>query len=536
MTVRFLKMKTLTISLACIGILGLTGCNDDNDKKVIQVPEPIEKGAWSTGDLHVHTIQSDDAQVKLADVLDLALNKYSLDWMLLSNHLRLEKRDHEGNDLINGSIAFSQGMKEFEVPYIDSLIKNGKYPNKTVYSAFEWDMPTHDHVNIGIGIENQNNSKNLKAVEEFEYLFTNKDKKYFSNDILSKYSEGDRAFSSHADSVKALKWIKTNYPNSYMILNHPSRGVGKYSPAQIRELHDTAPDIFYMIEGMIGNQMEPNRGGYETAYIDDNLVNRSYGGVDYYVAKVGGLWDSLLGEGRHIWNIANSDYHFTVGSGKYTSGYAPGEYSKTYLWKNGNSLADVVKGLKDGRSFGVYGDLINALDFNVNVNNKTYSMGQTLTTTKGDNVTVTIKFKSPEYNNEQFPFNSGNSANSKPKVDHVDLIVGDVVPKYEANSSNYNNAKNPTTKVLARFTSKDWKTDANGFNVITYKMKLDKNQYLRLRGTNLGVDVEGETKNGEPLIDLKNETADHQQRFNEINKRNYADLWFYSNPIFLNVK
>jgi len=243
-----------------------------------------------------------------------------------------------------------------------------------------------------------------------------------------------------------------------------------------------------------------------------------------------------LGEGRQIWNVANSDYHFTIGSGKYTSGYAPGEYSKTYLWKKGDSLQDIVTALKTGRSYGVYGDLINYLDFKVTQNAEVAHMGQSLNADKNNNITVTIKFKSPERNNKQHPFNSGNYVNLRPVVDHIDLIVGDRVEKYLPNTPQYNNNSNPTTKVLARFSSKDWKQDQEGNNVIVYSMKLEKNQYIRLRGTNLGLDVEGETKAGEPLPDLKINEQDNQKRFDLINNQNYNDLWFYSNPIFLNLK
>ncbi|WP_268606255.1 hypothetical protein, partial [Escherichia coli] len=68
------------------------------------------------------------------------------------------------------------------------------------------------------------------------------------------------------------------------------------------------------------------------------------------------------------------------------------------------------------------------------------------------------------------------------------------------------------------------------------KLTADKSQYLRLRGTNLAPDVAGETANGEPLPDAKVDLTDNAARFNAINARNYNDLWFYSNPVFVTVK
>lgn len=118
----------------------------------------------------------------------------------------------------------------------------------------------------------------------------------------------------------------------------------------------------------------------------------------------------------------------------------------------------------------------------------------------------------------------------------MDLISGEVTGKAEPGTPAYNKATNDTTKVVKRFASKDWKTDCDGFHAITYKVKAEKEQYFRLRGTILGENVSGETMDGEPLIDKKTEIEDNETRFSEINNRNYKDLWFYSNPIFVSVE
>jgi hypothetical protein len=39
---------------------------------------------------------------------------------------------------------------------------------------------------------------------------------------------------------------------------------------------------------------------------------RTWGGFDWFTATVGGLWDSLLAEGRPWWITANSDSHFNT--------------------------------------------------------------------------------------------------------------------------------------------------------------------------------------------------------------------------------
>ena len=419
--------------LACA--VALSACGGDSDNEPVsggdpQTPPVTRTGAWTHGDLHVHTYQSDDAQVSLESVLDDGFERYDLDWMALSNHLRLSGRDHTGAALPGGSIPFSQGLVDFEKPYVEQAQADGRYAGKTVFSTVEWDMPSHDHVNIGIGMEDPYGEESLRAVAEFEYLFTNRDPALFDPALVASLEDETRAYQTHEDSMKALAWLRDNHPDSYMLLNHPNRYMNKYTTAQLREMHDLAPEIFFSIEGMVGNQMEPDRGGYVEAYTDANLTSRTYGGTDYIVSKLGGPWDALLGEGRRIWNVANSDYHFTTAQGRFSSGYAPGEYAKTYVWLEDDARApvDLLAALRGGRLFGVFGDLIDALEFKAQGQGEgeAVHMGGELQAGQGEQVTVTIRFHSPERNNYEYPLESGHLVNARPVVDHVDLIVGDV--------------------------------------------------------------------------------------------------------------
>ncbi len=500
-------------------------------------------GQWMSGEFHVHTYESDDAQISLEDALDHAFDTYGFDWIATANHLRSSKRDDTGVDIPGGPIPFSKGAMEYEVPKIKQLQAQGKYAGKTIFSGFEWDMPSHEHVSVGILGDQPNSEATLRAANQFEYLFTNRDKTWFDPaDVAMWDQQGKRAYTTHADALTAVQWLKDRYAEtSYMILNHPSRIVGKYTIADIRDLNNAAPDIVFGMEGMIGGQMEPDRGGYNTTYntanptANTNYKNRSYGGTDYMVAKVGGVWDALLGEGRRFWNFANSDFHFKI-RGPYSSGYWPGEYSKNYTWTEGRDMQSILNGMRSGKSFSVYGDLINALDFNAASNGVKEEMGGELKVTEGDDLQLTIRFKSPNKNNYESPVDSGISANVTPQVDHIDLIAGDVTGKAEPGTAAYNKDMNDSTKVIATFTSKDWTLDSEGYNVIHYNLKsVDKNQYFRLRGTNLGMNVEGETQNGDPLLDPITNQADNNTRFNAINDRNYRDLWFYSNPVFVTV-
>ncbi|NBD27147.1 S-layer homology domain-containing protein [Paenibacillus glycinis] len=539
---RVLFPMSLSVSLLSTG---LTAPMPKAEAEAAQSAADADNGGgqWLTGEFHAHTFESDDAQSSLESVLDNGLDKFGLDFIMLADHLRSSKRDDTGAEIPGGPIPLSQGILDYQVPKTKALQAAGKYAGKTIFSGFEWDIPSHEHGSVGILSDEPGSPAALKAANQFEYLFTNRDASWFDPaDVAQWETDDDRAFSTHADSLAALDWLKKNYPNtSYMIVNHPSRGVGKYKISDFRDFNNEAPDIAFGFEGMLGNQMEPDRGGYNTTYniadptADNNYKNRAYGGVDYMVAQVGGVWDSLLGEGRKFWNYANSDYHFKTIDGN-SSGYWPGEYAKNYFWTEGRSTQDILNAMRSGKSFSVFGDLINALDFRIADDGDDAEMGEDLQATEGDKLKLTIRFKSPATNNYETPINSGISGNMKPQVDHIDLIAGDVTGLAEPGTSAYDKATNDSTRVVATFTSEDWTTDADGYNVITYDLpSASKNQYFRLRGTNLGMNVAGETKDGNPLIDPKATTADAAARFNEINDRNYQDLWFYSNPIFVDT-
>jgi len=526
----------LAIAIAAVACGGGDGTIDNN------VP-PIAQGRWIAGDLHTHTTQSADADISqtLDKVLARAFTTYGLDWMAVTNHLRVSTRDDKGN-LLATPILMATGVERYELPRIAALQTAGTYADKLVFSGFEWDMPTHDHIGIGIFEGADKLAVSTRAVREFEYLFTTRDAAMFDVTDLAtwKAKYGETRYNKTADdALKAITWLKENHPDtSYAVINHPSRNKGSYTVEDFRRFNDIAPNIMFAIEGMVGNQMEPDRGGYTAAYTAENAPLRAYGGVDFVVAKVGGVWDALLGEGRRVWNLTDSDTHFKIVGGN-SSGYFPGEYAKNYVFNSATgapTTKDLLQGLRSGKMFSVYGDLVNALDFNLASATDRKEMGGELKVASGEKVVVTIRFKSPAKNNYEKPVDSGTSASVKPVVDHVDLIVGDVGARAAPGTAAYAVATNASTKVVKRFTSADWKVDAEGYTSISYETTASKSQYFRLRGTNLGTDVAGLTAGGEPLADQRTSTFDNTQRFNDINDRNYRSLWFYSNPVFVTVR
>nr|WP_315398661.1 S-layer protein [uncultured Duganella sp.] len=534
--------RLLLIPTAVAIVVAAVACGGSDQAINANVP-PLPTGRWIAGDLHTHTTQSADADVSqtLDKVLGKAFTTFGLDWMAISNHLRVSTRDEKGATLAS-PIPMSVGAERYEIPHVQALQAAGTYADKLIFTGFEWDMPTHDHIGIGLFQGTDKLTTSTKGMKEFEYLFTTRDPAMFdAADVAAwkaKYGE-TRYNKTSDDALKAVSWLKDNYPDtSYAVINHPSRNKGSYTVDDFRRFNDLAPNIMFAIEGMVGNQMEPDRGGYTAAYTPENAPLRAYGGVDYVVAKVGGVWDALLGEGRRVWNLTDSDTHFKIVNGN-SSGYFPGEYSKNYVFNSAQgapAAKDLLQGLRSGKMFSVYGDLINALDFNLAGKDDRKEMGGELKVAGGEKVTVTIRFKSPAKNNYEKPVDSGSPANVKPVVDHVDLIVGDVGAKVAPGSAAYSVATNASARVVKRFTSADWKVDADGYFSVTYETVAGKNQYFRLRGTNLGTDVAGLTQGGEPLADQRTGTTDNTQRFNDINDRNYRSLWFYSNPVFVTVK
>lgn len=493
-------------------------------------------GSYVSGDFHNHTWLTDGVHTE-ADVVahafggsykdstgaDVTVPGFGLDWMANSEHggsfshaldgtlwSALTSVTIKGTPLPTaGNMWRWQSLMEYSFPLLfdKSTGLQAKYPNNTLIQAFEWNCPSHEHASVGIVDQTDGT-----AISNFEYMFDASDKDTSKTGLTKKNV-------THADAVEAVKFLENNYKDTgYFIANHPSRQQ-KYKVSDFRDFINAGPDVTVGLEGMPGHQKEGFRGGYSNATTDKA---RTYGGADYMIAKIGGLWDSLLGEGRHFWTFVNSDFHNAAD----TADFYPGEYAKSYTFAASKAAKDIVAGMKTGNSFAVHGDLINMLDFRIN--NK--PMGSEVVIPRTRNLRVEIRFKSPSKN-----YNGDAVA-----VDHVDLISGDVTGKIDpADTTNYGKDTNSSTKVLKRFTKgdKEWKTDSRtGITTIVYTVSnVAKNQYFRLRGTNLAlpaVDTDKITTQGDPVIDnpLTDTTGTNTKA------KAWTNLWFYSNPVFVTAK
>jgi hypothetical protein len=129
-------------------------------------------------------------------------------------------------------------------------------------------------------------------------------------------------------------------------------------------------------------------------------------------------------------------------------------------------------------------------------------IGGTLAAPRGQDVAIEITFRDPA---------EANANGDRPEVARVDLIVGDIRGNGEGDPVN----SNDTTRVTTRFTAKDWTRAGDVYTINTTLPKLDRDVYIRIRGTN--------TAEMEPSMDPPDENP-------------WRDLWFYSNPVFIDVQ
>jgi hypothetical protein len=460
-------------------------------------------------------------------------NSFGLDWWANSEHGGAFSRDTLKNyfDELNPQPQFLgnplppdylghkslwrwQSLLQYSFPIL--LTQRQLCKNKLIAQGLEWNVPSHEHCSVGII------SRNAFAIAQFEYLFDQNDADTSNGGGIYNFDpQGEKSLvNDHAKAIRGVTWLQKHYrKTSWVVFAHPERK-SKYKISDFRDFNNAAPDVAFGFEGLPGHQKAANLGDYSVS--SNTVGGGTYGGAGIYIAKVGGLWDALLGEGRRWWTFVSSDFHDTPND------FWPGEYAKTWTFIKQNNpydrirLENIADGLRSGNSFCVHGDLINALDFNVRHLFDSAAMGQELQvskTKKGSVVQLTIRFKSPSINNH----------GDKPVVDHIDLIAGEVTGPVQPGTPEYNNDTNPSAKVVATFFASDWKADEDGWNEIRCPLIVKNDMYARLRGirgTNVPVNTSGKTDElGNPLLDPVPNSEDLV----------WSNLWFYSNPIFIKV-
>jgi hypothetical protein len=433
-----------------------------------------------------------------------------------------------------------------------------QFRDREILTGMEWNVPGHEHASSGC-LEASG-----KCIAEFEYRFDNTDYDTDAGPATAGMSWGGKIPSAsytvangypdysavlglnpaHNRAIAGLAWLNASHPDTAWVnpahIERAGCGVGGYSIAALRDMNDTAPTVFFGFEGMPGHQKATNRGEFSGSACGGG----SYGGAGTYIATVGGVWDSLLADGRKFFNFVSSDFHMT------RDDFYPGEYSKTYVKvkdserKDGTSTRrDILDGLRSGNSFAVHGDLIDELDFRVfsgaPFGNHNATMGETLSVGTGDKITVQVRFKSPSHNNCKAGVNASagfDCASYRPAVHHVQLIQGRVNPtrakKFLADGVTpnpaYNFVDSGTASVVKIFDATSWNIDREGFTTMNFVVpRVGNDSFFRIRGTNKGYNEAGQTDEmGDPLLDTPGANNTDEA---------WKDLWFYSNPIFVKV-
>jgi hypothetical protein len=476
---------------------------------------------WLAGDHHIHTQYSPDAVYRVIDQVRHG-NMYGLDWMVITDHGTVQHAKI-GVEKVNPDIRAARDAIK------DTL----------VFQGLEWNIPGAEHGTVFV----HPGRNEVGVLKQFENGYDGTVKGASGNTPANE-ALAIAGLNFLADSVR-----RRHIEDVLFLANHPARR-GVDSPHEIRAWRDAQPSIAVGFEGAPGHQAAgipaplgpgSGRGGYAASPTADSFPGyplesyRTWGGFDWMTSTVGGLWDSLLAEGKPWWISANSDCHWVYtdvadrgpGSDFTTNGYYndpayrgsintgaadywPGYYSRTSVGSTARSYAAVMKGIRAGRAWVDHGRLIDGLDIRArSATGASVLLGGALRVRKGTRVKldVTIRLASKP-----------NWAQFVPRLARVDVIQGNVTGPV----SDRDTMSTPGTKVVRSY------EPSAGKPALTFSYDLgavDQPVFLRLRGTDgnrsavgfLGSNVDPEG----PAMDVLG------------NADPWTDLWFYTNPLWV---
>ncbi|MGW2717161.1 histidinol-phosphatase [Streptomyces sp. NPDC001492] len=489
--------------------------------------------AYLVGDHHVHSVYSHDAKYTFSQQAQAAAT-YGLDWMVFNEHSNF------------GHARYGAALEHQEI-----LRARAENPRQLIFQGLEWYIPAAEHCTIFAAP----GPHETDLLTQFELAYDGK---------LLGYTDGSATgidtARNEAHAVKAIKWLAEQRDSGYVddvlvLANHPLR-LGIDSPHEMRNWRDAAPEIMIGMEGAPGAQgaaipgwrgATSIRGEYENkpsaqswaGYPADAYL--TYGGFDWATATVGGLWDSMLAEGRLFTITTNSDNHRTVfdtwkngdwpagqtfdNTGKLPdpvntdtpqagSDFWPGEFSRTHVGVTRYGYRAVMAGLRAGRVWLDHGHLLDGLDVRLKRDcdaGRGVTLGGRLRVRKGEKITLYVTVTTAS---------RANPRGILPQLAHVDVIRGAV----RGPVTDRDSWQAPDTRVVRT-------KDVSGRQG-TYTLRIpltvgDESFYVRLRGSDgnrhgagyLGASVDPngpiphEPGNGDP----------------------WADTWFYSNPVFVDV-
>ncbi len=494
------------------------------------------------GDHHIHTMHSSDATYTPLQQIKNGENN-GLDWLVITDHGGTAHQKY-AIDLISPEIAAAR-----------------KQTSVHVFQGLEWNVPGAEHATVIV----PPGRNTVDVLKKFEGMY--------DGSVLADLKKVTRATSTDGEpmAVEGLKWLQTQVqsgtiPMALMFANHPARK-GLDSPHEVRAWRDTAPGIAVGWEGAPGHQMAAHpdvqaalkaigsttingRGYYDNSPGADSFAGfaptasenpyRTYGGYDWFTARVGGLWDSLLAEGKPWWITANSDSHSIFGSslkgthlvggipGNQDSAYynttgsygapvdsgapinlygdfAPGAYSRTIVGVAEKSYLGIMQSLKSGNIITTHGGIIDWADIRVttDTDKQGVTIGGRTVAARGDSVTASITVKLASI---------VNSNGVIPQLKLVQLISGAVTGPVTDKDTIFA----PQTTITESYTV----NQTSGTVTFSHTWKnVQGDFYLRFRGGD-GNKVDA---TGNPMMDVMG------------NASPWESLWFYTNPVFVTV-
>ncbi|MEU6801611.1 PHP domain-containing protein [Streptomyces neyagawaensis] len=490
--------------------------------------------AYLVGDHHIHSVYSHDAKYTFSQ-LAAAGAKYGLDWMVFTEHSNF------------GHADFGAALEHREI-----LRARAENPRQLIFQGLEWYIPAAEHCTVFT----TPGPHEVDLLTAFERAYDGKLLGYTDGSV-----GGADTARNEAHAVKAVQWLaeqrRSGYVDDVLVLaNHPLR-LGIDSPHELRAWRDAAPEIMIGMEGAPGAQgaaipgrrgANSIRGEYENkpsaqswpGYPAEAYL--TYGGFDWSTATVGGLWDSLLAEGRLFSITTNSDAHRIVfdtwkngdwpaGQNFDTTGklpdpvntdtpqpgsdFWPGQFSRTHVGVTRYGYRAVMAGLRAGRVWLDHGHLLDGLEVRVKRDRapgRGVTLGGRLHARKGEKLTLTVTVTTASRHNPQ---------GILPKLAHVDVIRGTV----RGPVTDRDSWRAPDTRVVH--------TRDVGGREGTYTLHVpitvgDEPFYLRLRGSDgnrngaghLGASVD-------PHGPIPHAPGDGDP---------WQDTWFYTNPVFVDVR
>jgi hypothetical protein len=475
---------------------------------------------WLAGDHHIHTQYSSDAKYRVVDQVRQA-NAHGLDWMVVTDHAS-EQHARIGVEKVNPDIVAARDEIE------DTL----------VFQGLEWNIPAAEHGTVFV----HPGRNEVAVLKQFEATYDGGLNKATAS------TPANEALALAGIDFLAAQVRRRKVKDALFLANHPARK-GIDSPHEIRGWRDAQPHIAVGMEGAPGHQAgglpAPHgpgsaRGLYDNSPGADSFAHyplesyRTWGGFDWMTATVGGLWDSLLAEGKAWWITANSDSHNVWAdlsvrgpnsdfdaNGRYDdpvyggdvnltdTDFWPGQYSRTHVGAASFSYQSVMDGLRAGRVWVDHGALLSGLDARLRGGGRETTLGGSLHVRKGGKVDLVVDISLA---------NGPNWAQFVPKLARVDVILGHVTGAV----SDRDTFTAPDTKVVKSFEV----NRSTGTVRLTYSLgRVDRPVYVRLRGTD----------GNRSAVGLRGAAVDPAGPAMDVvgDADPWKDLWFYSNPMWV---